>query len=227
MKRNQKLRLAIESAFYSSLAYGKGAFLDASLKSDSYKNDSWIWHFDDEARILFLSVKGTDDLMDMIKNISILPKKLKGVGYLHRGFLSSARSVLAYCLPQLNHAKERGYKIVLSGHSYGGAIVQVMQEIMNDKHKIPSECVTFGSPRVWFIGAKPKGLHLRVQIDSDPVTKMPLILGRVFRIFKHRQTEMLEVKTPSFFSFHSHKITTYEKLLEKELIQNVKSQLQN
>jgi hypothetical protein len=222
LKRNQKLSLAIESVFYSSLSYDKGAFLTDELKSDEFKNDSWIWHFDNETKILFLSVRGTDDLSDLLKDASIFPSKLKGVGYLHSGFLSSARSITAFCLPQLNHAKERGYKIVLSGHSYGGAIVQVMQQLLRNKHRIESECVTFGSPRVWMPRAKPRGLHLRVQIDSDPVTKMPFIFGWVFRMFKHRQTEMLCVKTPDYFNFENHKIATYEKLLNKELGQNAK-----
>ena len=225
MKRNQKLSLAIESVFYASLSYDKGAFLTDELKSDSFKNDSWVWHFDDEAKILFLAVRGTDDLEDLLKDASIFPRKLKGVGYLHSGFLSSSKTILAYCLPQLAHAKERGYKIVLSGHSYGGAIVQVIQQLLRTKHRIDSECVTFGSPRVWMPRAKPKGLHLRVQIDSDPVTKMPFIFGWVFRIFKHRQSDMLEVKTPDYFNFKNHKISTYEKLLEKELGQYAKSQL--
>jgi len=224
LKRNQKLRLAIESVFYASLSYDKGAFLTDDLKSDSFKNDSWIWHFDNEARILFLSIRGTDDLEDLLKDASIFPSKLKGVGYLHSGFLSASRSILAYCLPQLNHAKEIGYKVVISGHSYGGAIAQVMQQLLR-KHRIDCECVSFGSPRVWMPRAKPKGLHLRVQIDSDPVTKMPFIFGWVFRIFKHRQSEMLCVKTPDYFNFKNHKISTYEKLLEKELGQYAKSHI--
>jgi hypothetical protein len=225
LKRNTKLSLAIESVFYASLSYDKGAFLTDDLKSDSFKNDSWIWHFDNEDKILFLSFRGTDDLVDLLKDMSIFPSRLKGVGYLHGGFLSSSKSILNYCLPQLNHAKERGFKIVLSGHSYGGAIAQVIQQLLRTQHRIDSECVTFGSPRVWLPRAKPKGLHLRVQIDSDPVTKMPFIFGWVFRIFKHKSSDMLCVKTPDYFNFKNHKISTYEKLLEKELGQYAKSHI--
>ena len=225
MKRNQKINLALESVYFSSLSYGKGVFFNNELKRDEYKNDAWIWHFDKQAKILFLSIRGTDDMKDLLKDASIIPKHLKNVGYLHSGFLSSSRSVLAYCLPQINHAKQIGYKVVLSGHSYGGAIAQVMQQILRTQFQIDSECVSFGSPRVWMPYAKPKGLHLRVHIDSDPVTKMPFIFGWVFRIFKHKQTEILEIDTDDYFTFSNHKISTYEKLLEREFKKNAKPQL--
>lgn len=196
--------------------------MTTDLKSDSFKNDFWIWHFDNDNRILFLAVRGTDDLEDFLKDASIIPSKLKGVGYVHSGFLSSARSILSCSFAQINHANEVGYKIVLNGHSYGGAVVQVMQQILRKSYNIHSECVSFGSPRVWLPYAKPRGLHLRVQIDSDPVTKMPFIFGWVLRLFRHKETDVLEVETPDFFSFRNHKISTYERLLEKELGNNEK-----
>ena len=219
MKRYQKLSIALESVSYSSLAY-EGAFLANNLKSDYFKNDFWVWHFDNDNRILFLSIRGTDDWKDLFKDISILPKKLKGVGYVHRGFLSSARAVLTRSLAQINHASEIGYKIALSGHSYGGAVAQVMQQILRKSYNIHSECVSYGSPRVWFPYAKPKGLHLRVQIDSDPVTKMPFVFGWALRLYRHKETDMLEVTTPDYFKFTNHAIATYERLLEKERFNN-------
>ena len=190
-------------------------FVDSSIQHDSKENDDWIWAFDDDLHTLDFSIRGTDDLADVLKDISIYPRKIKGVGYACAGFLEGAEKILDYALPQFLNASQNGFKITLSGHSYGGAIAQIMQQILRVEHGIKTDCISFGSPRVWFPFAKVKGRHLRVQIETDPITYLPFITGHIFRIYKHRQSENIELHNSGWWmKAEDHYLTTYKTIIE-------------
>ena len=73
----QKLSELKEAVNYCLLSYVDN-FVDDSIQADSKENDNWIWQWDNEAKTLNFSVRGTDELADVLKDISIYPRRLKG-----------------------------------------------------------------------------------------------------------------------------------------------------
>jgi hypothetical protein len=210
----QKLSELKEAVNYCLLSY-VDTFVDNSIQADSKENDNWIWQWDNEAKTLNFSVRGTDELADVLKDISIYPRRLKGVGYACAGFLEGAEKVLDYTLSQFLNAHENGFKITLSGHSYGGAIVQMMQQILRVEHGIQVNCISFGSPRCWFPFASTKGRHLRLQIETDPITYLPFFSGHIFKLYNHRASEHIELEKEGWFMKPSdHYLTTYQSIIE-------------
>ena len=210
----QKIKELKEAVNHCLLSY-LDDFMGDTISHDSKSSDNWIWQFDNQNKALNFSVRGTDDLQDVFKDISIYPKKVKGVGYACAGVVDGAEKILGYALPQFLNASQNGFKITLSGHSYGGSIVQVMQQILRLKHGIATTCITFGSPRVWFPFADTMGKHLRVQIETDPITFLPFITGHLFKIYQHRASEHIELKKEGWWmKAEDHYLTTYQAIIE-------------
>lgn len=209
--RLKELKRAVN---YCLLSYVDN-FVSDDIQTDSKGNDNWIWQWNEDNKTLDFSVRGTDDLADVLKDISIYPKRLKGVGLVCAGFLEGAEKALDYTLAQFLNASENGYQITLSGHSYGGAIVQIMQQILRVEHNIKTSCISFGSPRIWLPFASPKGRHLRVHIETDPITYLPFFTGHIMRIYKHRASEHIELEKEGWFmKAEDHYLTTYQSIIE-------------
>lgn len=208
-----KLNRLKEAVDYCLLSYIDN-FIGDKINFDSRGNDFWIWSWDDNLKTLTFAVRGTDDLGDVMKDISIYPKRLKGVGLCCAGFLSSAEEILSLTLSQFTNASQNGFKIFLTGHSYGGAVVQIIQQILRVKYKIDSKCITFGSPRIWLPFARPKGNHTRVQIETDPITYLPFLTGHILRIYSHHQTEELELEKEGWWmKAEDHYLATYQSII--------------
>ena len=217
MKNKQRLRTHKEAqeAIDFSVASYSDSFIIPEIKSQSSGSDFWIWHFDECVKTLFIGIRGSNDLSDFLRNASIFPTRLEGVGLCHSGFYRGARVLEFQLLQYVNHAKANNYRVIISGHSYGGAVALILQEIYRVRHDLNVEVVTFGSPRVWLPYANPKGKHLRVEIEGDPVTMMPIILGSFFRIYRHKQTDLLEIPTDDFFDLSNHSIQAYKRMVGK------------
>ena len=217
---------ANEAITFASLAYDD-SFVSEDIKSDSFENDFWIWYWDDALKTLTIAIRGTNDLKDFLKDISIIPKRLEGVGWVHRGFLAGAKNIVDKILGQVLNAKHNGMKVVLTGHSYGGDVAQVMQQILYNEHNLETDCISFGSARLWLPGAKIKGLHTRVHISGDPVTMLPFITGKLFRIFQHRETVNFELDEGGWISVSDHEIKTYENLLHELNLKDLQNEKLN
>lgn len=189
-------------------------FIGNKINHDSRQNDFWIWSWDDKLKTLDFSVRGTDDIEDVLRDISIYPKRLKGVGFCCAGFLSSAEDILALTLSQFINAKENGFKITLTGHSYGGAVVQVMQQLLRVRHDIGVKCITFGSPRLWLPFSRVKGFHSRVEIETDPITYLPFLTGHIFKLYSHKETKQITLEKEGWWmKAEDHYLATYKTLI--------------
>lgn len=189
-------------------------FIGEKINSDSRANDFWIWSWHDEQKTLTFAVRGTDDFGDVLKDISIYPKRLKGVGLCCAGFLDSAKKILALTLAQFVNAHQNNFKIILTGHSYGGAVVQIMQQLLRVNHGINSNCITFGSPRIWLPFARPKGQHTRVHIETDPITYLPFLTGHILRLYSHNESEEVELhKKGWWMKVEDHYLETYKTII--------------
>jgi hypothetical protein len=122
--------------------------------------------------------RGTDDIMDVIRDVRIFPTKNKyrlGNGYVHKGFYSALDWLYNDMLDYINVLKNtfEDMNIICTGHSLGAAMATIMAYNISAK-----ELYTFGSPRVGtraFVKELEKInlKHIRVVNGGDIVTKSP------------------------------------------------------
>jgi len=160
-----------------------------------------IYETDDE---IIVAINGSDDDDEWKSNSNVWPV-LDDThnGYHNRGllYLKTVEETLE------RYVKETGKPVVFVGHSRGGALVQVMCWKWDGE----SECVTFGSPRVFTRKGKRrrKFKHTRVFSKYDPITRVPMTWLPPF--FKHYQTNKIKINKRIKGKF-SH--TSYRELIE-------------
>jgi hypothetical protein len=105
-------------------------------------------------------------------------------------------------------------KLVVVGHSRGGALAQIFSHYAGRKHRRKTFCVTFGSPRC-FTWRKTSSLtfsHARVHTDGDPVCHIPPVWLPPF--FKSYQTENVRIRPKRILGIRK-KHGMYNEMIEK------------
>lgn len=134
-------------------------------------------------KLIVLAFKGTVAVTDWMANINIVRRKcVFGLGCLvHAGFNSVWIKIHSELTSGIRQAMAENptYKVVLTGHSHGGAVATVAAANLR-MEGIPCELFTFGSPRVFnSIGAdyvsKQPGGNIRVTNWDDPFPRFPPI----------------------------------------------------
>ena len=91
--------------------------------------------------------RGTDEAKDVLRDLRILPLWTKELGWCPAGFVKAAKrlalKVVAVCLENDIYYKN----IVLTGHSLGGAVAQIVGSLLKRDEIAVKEVVTFGAPR--------------------------------------------------------------------------------
>ncbi|GEM79539.1 lipase family protein [Vibrio superstes] len=179
-----------------------------------------LWNKQREEVVLV--IKGSHSVKDWLLNLGFWHKSCKNFGLdysIHAGFhyllsqesppshrddqlgLSVFERVLAIIEPRLKH----GYRLVITGHSSGGAIGSVIGDYVEHHYpKAIKRIVTFGQPAVgcWRFKKHYRLAHktYRVCCDLDIVTFMPLIplaywhVGKLLWLYNGRIYE----NTPTF-----------------------------
>ncbi len=210
LDKTQIIRGAVD---YSLFSYGDTLLRD-TIKSDSSSSDQWCYEFVNVGgeKILYFGIAGTNDISDLIRDINLIPVYC-GFGFCHFGFLKGAKNILRFIDHVILNAVQNKYKIVFTGHSYGGAVAQIVTEKMLRKYPEGEFlCVSFGSPRVWTRISKIKSSHIRVFNDDDPVTKIPLVFG----LYTHKEEHNVELETKGWIDFKDHSIYNYKKIIKGE-----------
>lgn len=127
--------------------------------------------------LTIIAIRGTETglitelgILDMIRNVRVLPWYSTATGWAHGGFLSGALAVSAHLnllIPQGNH-------IVLTGHSLGAATAILCAQILHGRGRLIDEVVLFGCPRIYPFGRP--ALHFPVtnyRLGADLVCLMP------------------------------------------------------
>lgn len=97
---------------------------------------------------MIIACRGTTGFVDALTDLNMMQRSLTlGVGSAHAGFLDRAKSIP---LKYLRHQLIQGNKIVLTGHSLGGAVASLLTlRLLQSAPKFCHEqvqCYTFGCP---------------------------------------------------------------------------------
>ena len=118
--------------------------------------------------VTIISIRGTDNGKNVLTDLDARPFKDRKLGVqIHRGFRGAAEKLKNDIIE--NVALEE--TIILTGHSLGGAIAQILGLwFEDDAYEV--QIYTFGSPsviteRMWEDG------HFRVYLENDPVPFLP------------------------------------------------------
>ena len=163
------------------LAYG-----ELSLKDVNPLGMTWVDKVECGASIVFLTgdgyrvfiiPRGTDDLMDAKWDMKFIKTDFPGGGRVHRGFYAAFSAIWEPLEAKMSYLDPR-LPILATGHSLGGAMVQMIAAILGDRL---SEAHVFGCPRV---GNKDFVARITCpgtlwEAHMDPVTGVPFRWGPI------------------------------------------------
>jgi hypothetical protein len=151
-------------------------FLDDRGQKVDTNTQAFITHNDE---LVLISVRGTNEkLADGLRDADALQVPfVEGVGKVHRGFYDAALKVYDLTMNYLDKF-HTGQKLVVCGHSLGGAIALLLSEMLRRQKEYEVDIVlyTYGSPRAadaTFIKGAADLVHYRMVNHNDPVPSVP------------------------------------------------------
>jgi len=151
-------------------------FLDDRDQIDNTDTQAFITHNDE---LILISVRGTNEkLADGLRDADALQVPFtQGVGKVHRGFYEAALKVYDLTIKYLDKF-HTGQKLVICGHSLGGAITLLLSEMLRRQKEYEVDIVlyTYGAPRAadaTFIKGATDLVHYRMVNHNDPVPSVP------------------------------------------------------
>ena len=156
-------------------------------------HDNTSGHLSTDGHRIFLLMRGTDDVEDIIKNLKLLSTTRPKWGEvpIHKGFSELAESFInATHLYDKLKACGADREIYVGGHSLGGALANIIAIELKLKHLNIKGIYTFGSPRVggeawisYFNKTFPQQ-HFQWRNIHDPVPYVPKG-ALMYKSFKH------------------------------------------
>ncbi|OAA56394.1 lipase precursor [Cordyceps fumosorosea ARSEF 2679] len=142
---------------------------------------------DDTRREVVFSTRGSNNIRNFITDVLFLKRDCDFAPgcKMHIGFSDSWNEISAAATSAIKEglAANPGYKLVVTGHSLGGAVAALGGAYLR-RAGIPADVYTFGAPRVGndafanFANAQAGGLLLRMTHTDDPVPRLPpMIFG--------------------------------------------------
>ena len=159
-------------------APGFPIFIDGDVE---YDTQAYLW-LSDSSRTLYVAFRGTQSWTDVIHDLDyrVIPWDDERPDIrVHAGFRNKLRSIEEELLAITQEFEDQFDKIVVTGHSLGGALATLASPSLGEAHPNKTlECITFGAPRVgneifvqWFHSYV--DLSLRIVNDFDPVQSLP------------------------------------------------------
>ncbi|WP_162805248.1 lipase family protein, partial [Pseudomonas chlororaphis] len=122
-------------------------FLDDRNQTDNTDTQAFITHNDE---LVLIAVRGTNEkIADGLRDADALQVPfVEGVGKVHRGFYEAALKVYNLTVEYLEKF-HTGQKLIICGHSLGGAITLLLSEMLRRRKDFDYDIVlyTYGSPR--------------------------------------------------------------------------------
>lgn len=167
--------ILLKMANYCKDSYGKRELKNKLLGKIivTAVNDVALIGFDASLDAVIVAIRGSDDNMDWKSNFDF--KAIKTVlGLCHEGFYNDAIRLEKAIRLELDSAGFRNKRIIVTGHSRGGALAHIISERLALSKNVQL-CATFGAPRCFkhdHIQNTYIGLY-RVVNNGDRVTKVP------------------------------------------------------
>jgi len=130
----------------------RDAYKHCTHKNERYDAEAL---FSVDSNYVIVAFRGTErDYDDILTDIRLFPWYSKELGtWCHKGFLLSVRSIYLILLRDIYRAIE-GKRIILTGHSLGGAMAQIFAAMLVSNGIKVANIITFGAPRAGGAGLK-------------------------------------------------------------------------
>lgn len=151
-----------------------------------------------------VAIAGSNDITDWSYNLRFLPRSTPQ-GLAHGGLVLEARKVYAALKKVLYEALKSGKDIEIVGHSAGGAIAQLVAELLaadNGRASLFLRVVTFAAPEIYVSAGNPSINVIRVEHEDDPVPKCAFF-------YKHRQSQIVRLDDSGIVSVFDHSMKKY------------------
>ena len=151
--------ILIEMAEYCEKIYDEGKEIG---------EDEFAYNVVEDRGVTIISIRGTDNAKNVLTDLDARPFRDKKLGVqVHRGFRDASEKLKNDIIE--NVALEE--TIILTGHSLGGAIAQILGLwFEDDAYEV--QIYTFGSPSIMMEQMWEDG-HFRVYLENDPVPFLP------------------------------------------------------
>ena len=151
--------ILIEMAEYCEKIYDEGKEIG---------ENEFAYNVVEDRGVTIISIRGTDNGKNVLTDLDARPFRDKKLGVqVHRGFRDASEKLKNDIIE--NVALEE--TIILTGHSLGGAIAQILGLwFEDDAYEV--QIYTFGSPSIIMEQMWEDG-HFRVYLENDPVPFLP------------------------------------------------------
>ena len=153
------VEVLVEMATYCERIYDEGKEI---------ADNEFAYNVVQDRGVTIISIRGTDNAKNVLTDLDARPFKDRKLGVqVHRGFRDASEKLKNDIIENVPLEEN----IILTGHSLGGAIAQILGLwFEDDAYEV--QIYTFGSPSVMIEQMWEDG-HFRVYLENDPVPFLP------------------------------------------------------